>query len=42
MQVTLEDVGRVVAMCLNHRLRKDPLEPIDNGTKVGVALDLNS
>lgn len=34
--VTLEDVERVVALCLNHRLRKDPLDPIDGGTKVRV------
>jgi magnesium chelatase subunit I len=34
LQVTKEDVGRVVGMCLNHRMRKDPLDPIDGGTKV--------
>lgn len=33
-EVRVEDVDRVVSMCLNHRLRKDPLDPIDNGTKV--------
>lgn len=32
--VTMEDVERVVGLCLNHRLRKDPLDPIDGGTKV--------
>lgn len=33
-QVTQQDVGRVISSCLNHRLRKDPLDPIDSGTKV--------
>ncbi|GIL70109.1 hypothetical protein Vretimale_3378 [Volvox reticuliferus] len=35
-EVKLEDIGRVISSCLNHRLRKDPLDPIDNGTKVKV------
>lgn len=35
-QVTQEDVGRVISGCLNHRLRKDPLDPIDSGTKVAI------
>jgi Mg-chelatase subunit ChlI len=34
LRVTKEDIGRVVGMCLNHRMRKDPLDPIDGGTKV--------
>ena len=33
-EVTLEDVQRVIALCLRHRLRKDPLESIDSGFKV--------
>ena len=33
-EVTLEDIQRVVALCLRHRLRKDPLESIDSGFKV--------
>lgn len=37
-EVKTEDVARVAALCLNHRLRKDPLDPIDSGTKVHVAL----
>ena len=37
-QVTLDDVKRVAPLCLNHRLRKDPLDPIDSGTKVQLAL----
>lgn len=38
--VTMEDVERVVGLCLNHRLRKDPLDPIDGGTKVRVGWDV--
>merc|ERR1712146_169051 len=34
-EVTEEDVGRVCVLCLRHRLRKDPLESIDSGDKVG-------
>ncbi|CAN5805391.1 magnesium chelatase ATPase subunit I [soil metagenome] len=34
VEVTLEDVQRVIALCLRHRLRKDPLESIDSGYKV--------
>lgn len=37
-EVTMEDVNRVAPLALNHRLRKDPLDPIDSGTKVLVAL----
>jgi magnesium chelatase subunit I len=29
-----DDVARVVASCLRHRLRKDPLETIDSGDRV--------
>lgn len=35
-EVTLKDVERIIPSCLNHRLRKDPLDPIDNGTKVAM------
>jgi len=34
-EVTIEDIQRVIVMCLRHRLRKDPLEAIDSGYKVG-------
>lgn len=34
-EVTLDDIHRVVVLCLRHRLRKDPLESIDSGYKVG-------
>ena len=30
----MEDVQRVIGLCLRHRLRKDPLETIDSGYKV--------
>lgn len=33
-EVTLEDIRRVIVLCLRHRLRKDPLESIDSGYKV--------
>mmetsp|Transcript_33223 Transcript_33223/g.105913 ORF Transcript_33223/g.105913 Transcript_33223/m.105913 type:complete len:460 (+) Transcript_33223:553-1932(+) len=33
-EVTPADVARVVTMVLNHRMRKDPMDPIDNGSKV--------
>jgi magnesium chelatase subunit I len=32
--VTEDDVARVAACCLRHRLRKDPLEQIDSGDRV--------
>jgi magnesium chelatase subunit I len=32
--VSDDDVARVVACCLRHRLRKDPLETIDTGDRV--------
>ncbi|CAK0779027.1 hypothetical protein CVIRNUC_004683 [Coccomyxa viridis] len=35
--VTLEHVQAVIGLCLNHRLRKDPLDTIDGGTKVKLA-----
>lgn len=33
-EVTVEDIRRVIVLCLRHRLRKDPLESIDSGYKV--------
>eukprot|EP00884_Botryococcus_braunii_P022593 jgi/Botrbrau1/9017/Bobra.0148s0117.1 len=38
-EVELEDVRRIIALCLNHRLRKDVLDDIDTGTKVGMAFN---
>jgi magnesium chelatase subunit I len=33
-EATVADIQRVIALCLRHRLRKDPLESIDSGYKV--------
>ena len=33
-KVTLEDISKIITLCLRHRLRKDPLEVIDSGDKV--------
>ena len=33
-QATIQDIYRVISLCLRHRLRKDPLETIDSGEKV--------
>jgi len=33
-QVTIEDISKIITLCLRHRLRKDPLESIDSGDKV--------
>jgi magnesium chelatase subunit I len=33
-EVTVDDIRRVVTLCLRHRLRKDPMESIDSGYKV--------
>jgi magnesium chelatase subunit I len=33
--VTVEDIAKIITLCLRHRLRKDPLESIDSGDKVG-------
>ena len=37
-EVTIDDIRRVITLCLRHRLRKDPLESIDSGYKVQKAL----
>ena len=36
-EVTVDDIRRVITLCLRHRLRKDPLETIDSGYKVEKA-----
>ena len=36
-EVTVDDIERVITLCLRHRLRKDPLESIDSGDKVQKA-----
>nr|QWK42493.1 photochlorophyllide reductase subunit I [Lessoniopsis littoralis] len=32
--VVMEDIQKIIVLCLRHRLRKDPLESIDSGYKV--------
>nr|QWK41638.1 photochlorophyllide reductase subunit I [Akkesiphycus lubricus] len=32
--VLIEDIEKIIVLCLRHRLRKDPLESIDSGYKV--------
>ena len=34
-KVTIDDISKIITLCLRHRLRKDPLESIDSGDKVG-------
>jgi len=38
-KVTLDDIEKVTTLCLRHRLRKDPLESIDSGDKVGSVFE---
>lgn len=38
-QVTVDDIRRIIRLCLRHRLRKDPLESIDSGYKVEKAFN---
>jgi magnesium chelatase subunit I len=38
-EVTVEDIEKVITLCLRHRLRKDPLESIDSGDKVNNVFD---
>lgn len=33
-EVTPKDIYTIITLCLRHRLRKDPLDPIDSGDKV--------
>ena len=34
VKVTVDDIAKIIVLCLRHRLRKDPLESIDSGDKV--------
>jgi len=38
-EVEIDDVKQVITLCLRHRLRKDPLDTIDSGTKVRQVVD---
>ena len=37
--ITVEDIEKIIVLCLRHRLRKDPLESIDSGYKVKKIFD---
>ena len=37
--VDISDIKEVIKPCLRHRLRKDPLEIIDSGTKIDLVVD---
>lgn len=38
-EVTVDDIAKIICLCLRHRLRKDPLESIDSGDKVKIVFD---
>nr|QCI08190.1 Mg chelatase subunit e [Pterothamnion crispum] len=38
-QVDVSDIKKVIVLCLRHRLRKDPLETVDSGSKVKQVVD---
>ena len=38
-KVTIDDIEKVITLCLRHRLRKDPLESIDSGDKVSSVFE---
>jgi len=38
-KVSLDDIEKVIVLCLRHRLRKDPLESIDSGDKVSTTFE---
>ena len=38
-KVTVTDIEKVITLCLRHRLRKDPLESIDGGSKVSLIFE---
>nr|YP_010728852.1 Mg-protoporyphyrin IX chelatase [Lithothamnion corallioides]WEA76968.1 Mg-protoporyphyrin IX chelatase [Lithothamnion corallioides] len=37
--VDVEDIKAVIKLCLRHRLRKDPLDTIDSGSKIDQVVD---
>nr|YP_009509212.1 Mg chelatase subunit e [Gracilaria vermiculophylla]AXI96862.1 Mg chelatase subunit e [Gracilaria vermiculophylla]QXU75075.1 Mg chelatase subunit e [Gracilaria vermiculophylla]WDZ67909.1 Mg chelatase subunit e [Gracilaria vermiculophylla] len=39
IKVDINDIKAVITLCLRHRLRKDPLETIDSGSKVKQVVD---
>jgi len=37
--VEVDDIKKVITLCLRHRLRKDPLDVVDSGTKVNQVVE---
>ena len=38
-KVDVDDIEKIITLCLRHRLRKDPLESIDSGDKVSSTFE---
>nr|QYB19295.1 magnesium chelatase subunit of protochlorophyllide reductase [Climaconeis cf. scalaris] len=38
-KVTIEDISKIIVMCLRHRLKKDPFDEIDTGETVDVVFN---
>lgn len=38
-EVSIKDIKAVITLCLRHRLRKDPLDTMDSGTKVNQVVN---
>lgn len=38
-EVSIEDIRRTIVLCLRHRLRRDPMEPINSGNKIETAFN---
>ena len=38
-EVTLDDIRNTITLCLRHRLRRDPMESISSGDKVGASFE---
>nr|QCI04559.1 Mg chelatase subunit e [Apoglossum ruscifolium] len=38
-EVTIQDIKQVITLCLRHRLRKDPLDTMDSGSKVNQVVN---
>nr|QCI08095.1 Mg chelatase subunit e [Polyneura bonnemaisonii] len=38
-EVDVQDIRRIITLCLRHRLRKDPLDSMDSGTKVNQVVN---
>ena len=38
-EVALDDIRQTIVLCLRHRLRRDPMEPINSGEKIEIAFE---